>query len=84
VRRVLHDYAKQKDILKKGIEERANAVVEIIFVASGSTKPPLPIYGKADYANGYDVVIHDECAADINDPAVIEGVLKPHRDGFRA
>jgi len=77
-----HDYAKQKDILKKGIEARANAVVDIIFVADGSTHPALPIYGHPDYAKGYDVVIHDECAADINDPAVVEGVLKPHRDGI--
>ena len=27
-------------------------------------------------------MIHDECAADINDPAVIQGVLKPHKDGI--
>ena len=31
---------------------------------------------------GYDLVIHDECAADIKDPAIVEGVLKPHRDGI--
>ena len=77
-----HDYAKQKDILKAGIEARANAKVDVIFSPDGSTKPPLPIYGNPDYAKGYDIVIHDECAADINDPAVIEGVLKPHRDGI--
>jgi hypothetical protein len=77
-----HDYAKQKDILKKGIEARANAEVDIIYVADGSTHPPLPIYGHPDYAKGYDVVIHDECASDVNDPAVIEGVLKPHREGI--
>ena len=77
-----HDYAKQKDILKQGIEARANSVVDVIYVADGSTRPALPIYGHPDYARGYDVVIHDECAADINDPAVVEGVLKPHRDGI--
>jgi hypothetical protein len=77
-----HDYAQQKDILKKGIEARLNATVDIIYVADGSTTPKLPIYGNPEYANGYDVVLHDECAADINDPAVVEGVLKPHRDGI--
>jgi hypothetical protein len=77
-----HDYAKQKDILKKGIEARANAAVDVIFVADDSTHPPLPIYGHPDYAQGYDAVIHDECAADINDQAIVEGVLKPHRDGI--
>lgn len=77
-----HDYGKQKDVLKKGLEARANVFVDQIHVADGSTKPPIPIYGNPDYAKGYDIVIHDECAADISDAKVIEGVLKPHRDGI--
>ncbi len=77
-----HDYATQKGILKKGLEERANVVVDIIYSDDTSTHPPLAIYGNPDYAKGYDLVIHDECAADISDPAVVEGVLKPHRDGI--
>jgi hypothetical protein len=77
-----HDYAKQKDILKDGLEKRANVKVDIAYSDDKSTKPPLPILGKPDYAKGYDVVIHDECAADIKDPEIVEGVLKPHRDGI--
>ncbi len=79
-----HDYKKQKDILKAGLEARAHCVVEQIHVDDGSTKPRLPIYGNSEYAKGYDLVIHDECAADIGDPAVIAGVLKPHADGIPA
>lgn len=77
-----HDYAKQKDILKAGLESRANLTVDIVYSPDGSTKPPLPIYGKADYAQGYDVIIHDECAADQNDETVVKAVLQPHRDGL--
>ena len=77
-----HEYSKQKDILKKGIEERANVLIEHVHTDDKSTKPPLPIYGNPDYAKGFDVVIHDECAADISDPAVIAGVLQPHVDGI--
>ncbi|MGH7970374.1 MAG: ThuA domain-containing protein [Limisphaerales bacterium] len=77
-----HDYAAQKEILKKGIEARANVVVDQAYTPDGSTKPPLPILGNPDYAAGYDVVIHDECGADISEPATVEGVLKPHRDGI--
>ena len=77
-----HDYAHQKDILKQGIEARANVVVDIVYVPDSNTRPALPIYGHPNYAEGYDVVIHDECAADINDPEVIQGVLKPHQDGI--
>jgi type 1 glutamine amidotransferase len=79
-----HDYPKQKDILKKGIEERANAVVDQIHTDDKSTKPPLPIYGNPDYAKGYDVVIHDECSAGVADLATIDDVLKPHKDGIPA
>ena len=80
-----HDYKHQKDILKIGLEARANITVDQVHTDDGSTKPPLPIYGNPDYAKGYDLVIHDECAADIQDPAIIQGVLKPHReDGIPA
>jgi hypothetical protein len=77
-----HDYAKQKDILKAGLEARANVVVDILYSDDTSTHPPLPILGHPDYANGYDLVIHDECVSDISDPATVEAVLKPHRDGI--
>jgi type 1 glutamine amidotransferase len=76
-----HDYKTQKDILKKGIEERANVVIDQVHTDDGSTRPPLAILGNPDYAKGYDLVIHDECGADINDPEKVEAVLKPHRDG---
>jgi len=79
-----HDYAKQKDILKKGIEERANVVVDQVHTDDSSTKPPLAILGNPEYAKGYDLVIHDECAAEVSDPAKVEDVLKPHRDGIPA
>jgi type 1 glutamine amidotransferase len=74
-----HDYAKQKDILKKGIEERANVVITQLYTDDKSTHPPLAIL---DYAKYFDLVIHDECASDISDPATVEAVLKPHRDGL--
>jgi hypothetical protein len=77
-----HDYGAQKDILKQGLEARANLIVDVIYATNTDTRPALPIYGNADYAKGYDVVIHDECAADINDPEVIKAVLAPHRAGI--
>jgi type 1 glutamine amidotransferase len=77
-----HNYATQKDILKKGIEARANIIVHQIHTDNSSTKPDLPIYGNPDYAAGYDVVIHDVCAADISDAEVVKAVLAPHDKGM--
>jgi len=77
-----HDYAAQKDLLKAGLEQRANVVVDFAFSPDKTTRPALPILGNADYAKGYDVVIHDECAADHADLALITAVLAPHRAGI--
>ena len=76
-----HDYKKQKDILKTGIEARANVIVDQVHSDDSSVKPPLSIYGNAEYGKGYDVIIHDECSAGVSDPATIKAVLQPHADG---
>ena len=77
-----HDYDQQKDILKQGIEKRLNAEVTQVHTSDKTTKPPLEIYGNPDYAKGFDLVIHDECAAGISDESVVAGVLKPHQEGL--
>lgn len=80
-----HDYKAQKDILKSGLEARLNIVVEQIHTDDKSTKPPFEHHGNPEYAKGFDLVIHNECAADIKDPGVIDAVLKPHLvDGLPA
>jgi hypothetical protein len=79
-----HDYANQKDILKAGLEARANVKVDFAFSPDKNTKPALPILGNPDYAKGYDMVIHDECGADIADVDLIQGVLAPHKAGLPA
>ena len=77
-----HDYAAQKDILKQGLEKRLNIKIDVAYSADKNTAPALPILGNPNYAKGYDLVIHDECGADINDPELIAGVLAPHRAGL--
>lgn len=76
-----HDYADQKGILKNGLEKRANITVDQIHTDDSSTHPPLAILGNPDYAKGYDLVIHDECGADISDPQKVQDVLAPHKNG---
>jgi type 1 glutamine amidotransferase len=79
-----HDYAHQKDILSKGIAERANVEVTIAYDTDKTTKHLNPVYEKDDWAKGYDVVIHDDCTADVNDDAIVARVVKPHKDGLPA
>jgi type 1 glutamine amidotransferase len=79
-----HDYATQTRILEKGIEARVRADVEVVFNPDKSTKATFEIYGNPDWASGYDVVIHDECSADVTDPAYVERILAAHRRGTPA
>lgn len=79
-----HDYATQKDLLKNGIEARINAKVDIAYDGTKTTKPLFEAYKGSDWAKGYDVVIHDECAADITEPAYVENILQAHRNGTPA
>ncbi len=77
-----HEYGKQKDIIKKGLESRIHIVVDQLHSEDRSTRPPLPILGNPDYAQGYHVVIHDECGAGISDEATVRSVLHPHLKGI--
>jgi type 1 glutamine amidotransferase len=79
-----HDYAKQKDILTKGLSERANVSWTVAYDPDKGTKHLNPIYGTDDWAKGYDIVVHDECTADVKDAKIVERILKPHRDGVPA
>jgi hypothetical protein len=74
-----HDYAKQQDTLSKGIMSRAKVQVDVIWTDDKTVTPPLPVYDKADWASGYDVIIHDECAAGQKDNAVLDRVLAAHK-----
>jgi type 1 glutamine amidotransferase len=79
-----HDYAIQKDILPKGIAARCSIDVTIAYDPSTTTKHPNPVYDNPDWSKGFDVVIHDECTADVTDPAFIDRVLEPHKHGLPA
>jgi len=79
-----HDYAKQKDIITKGVSGMANVQWVIAHDPDSTTKHKNPVYENPEWYKGFDVVVHDECSSDVKDPAVIEGILKPHRDGLPA
>jgi len=79
-----HDYANQKEILKKGIEARVNAVVEVAYDPTKSTKPLFELYKSPDWGKNFDVVVHDECAADITDQAYVANIVNAHKNGLPA
>ena len=79
-----HDYAAQRLIIEKGLLERANVTVTHAFNPSKGTDVLFDIYKQPNWGKDFDVVIHDECAADVKDKAYIENILAAHRNGLPA
>jgi type 1 glutamine amidotransferase len=79
-----HDYARQKDILLKGITARAHVQFTVAYDPDTGTKHLNPVYQKQDWSKGYDVIVHDECCSDVKDLAAINRILEPHRQGLPA
>ncbi len=73
-----HDYVAQHRILFEGIQARANIQVDVIWTRDKSAKPALPLFENPDWAKGYDIVIHDECAALNENARLMENILKAH------
>jgi hypothetical protein len=44
----------------------------------------IPLYDRADWAKGYDLVIHNECFADTKDPEYIRRITAAHYKGVNA
>lgn len=79
-----HDYPAQGKLITEGISARADVEWTVAYDPDKGTTHPNPVYEKEDWYKGFDVIVHDECTSDVKDPAVIERILKPHREGLPA
>ena len=79
-----HDYATQKLLLAEGISARANVEFTIDHNPDKSTKASFERYKSADWAKDFDVVIHDECSADVTDPTYVSNIINAHKNGTPA
>jgi hypothetical protein len=76
-----HDYLHQTRVF---VEAVGRAVpVDWTVALQGSprgTTTRYPVYDRADWADGFDIVVHNECSADIDDPAFIAKITDAHRN----
>jgi len=77
-----HDYEMQKLIISEGTAARAHIEWVVVLQGGTTTNTKIPLHEKEDWAKGFDIVVHNECFAAVTDPAWVERILKPHRDGL--
>jgi type 1 glutamine amidotransferase len=80
-----HDYTNQTRILAEGISARAKVVWTIVHEGDQDGRDhKFGLYEKADWAKGYDVVLHDECTGSVTNVAWVEQIARAHFEGMPA
>ncbi len=71
-----HDYDTQTKLLIAGIKKYANVEFDVVQEGEG-TEHVHSVFKQENWTRGYDVVIHNECSADVGDE-VGNAVAKEH------
>ncbi len=79
-----HDYEVQKKLIAEGISARANVTWTVVHEGGDSREHRVSIYEDANWAKGYDVVVHNECFGYVKDAAFVERIAAPHKAGLPA
>lgn len=75
-----HDYEAQKKIISEGISARANVTWTIVHEGTDRTHY-VSLYTNANWAKGFDVVVHNECFGQATNVAFVEGIVRAHSEG---
>lgn len=79
-----HDYDFQAKALTEGVKQVGNVTWTVVNEGGKTTRAQIKLYDDPNWAKAYDVVVHNECFADTNDPAYIAKILAGHRAGTPA
>jgi uncharacterized protein len=79
-----HNYNEQKKIIPDGVSARARVEWTIVQEGGTSTNHRVSLYENPNWADGYDVVVHNECFAEVKDKAFVDRVVNAHKAGVAA
>ena len=76
-----HNYAFQSMALTNGVNAVADVDWTVVNDGGKGTEAKIALYDNPKWANGYDVVVHNECFANTDDPEYIQRIAKAHKNG---
>lgn len=79
-----HDYAFQATALAEGVKRFGDVTWTVINEGGTSKDAKIALYDNPDWAKPYDVVVHNECFADLNDIAYVRKITTAHAAGTPA
>jgi type 1 glutamine amidotransferase len=80
-----HDYDFQtQQMIKATFDAKVKCEWTVINEGGKGTTAQIDLYNDPKWADGYDVVIHNECFANTTDPAYIRKITTAHKNGANA
>lgn len=79
-----HDYDAQKQILMAGIGERVDVKWDLVYEQFDGKDHQIGIYQDPNWADGYDVVVHNECYGGVADDDFVNRIVEGHRNAKAA
>jgi type 1 glutamine amidotransferase len=79
-----HDYSGEAKVLMDTVGRALPVDWTLALQGGRGTTGSMPVYGSPDWAKGFDIVIHNECLANVTDPAYIRKITDAHRSGLPA
>jgi type 1 glutamine amidotransferase len=76
-----HNYAFQSQAITQAVSKVANVQWTILQDPRTGTRGEIDLYKDPHWADSYDIVIHNECFADTNDPEYICRLTAAHKAG---
>lgn len=79
-----HNYALQTFALTNAVARHAAVEWTVVNEGGTGTRAEIGLYGRPDWARGFDVVVHNECFADTQSPDYIRRITQAHEAGVPA
>jgi type 1 glutamine amidotransferase len=76
-----HDYDFQTKTLTEGVKKFGNVTWTVVNDGGKSKDAKIALYDNPDWAKPYDVVVHNECFADVKDIAYVRKITNAHKAG---
>ncbi|MGC4071734.1 MAG: ThuA domain-containing protein [Nibricoccus sp.] len=76
-----HDYTTQTKHLTEAVAKVASVEWTIVNEGGTGTRAEISLYNNPDWAKPYDIIVHNECFADTDDPAYFQKITAAHRAG---
>ncbi len=73
-----HDYQNQKRIISEGLSERVGPIDWTLLQYDDRREVKADVYKNADWIDGFDIVVHNECFGAVEDVDFIQGIVDAH------